>query len=53
LEEHENFNIELQESSGVAIAILHGRRCLHDGPAAPLVFNATDRTCGPDRMGII
>ena len=27
MEEHENFNIELQKSRGVAIAIL-GRRCL-------------------------
>ena len=51
---HENFNIELHRSRGVAIA------SMPDGPAAPSVFNATDRTCGPvicsynyDRTGFI
>jgi len=46
LEEHENFNIELQRSR-----LWHRHRNLWasmaDGPAAPSVFNVTVRTSGP------
>ena len=38
MEEHEKFNIELQS---------HPWALMPDGPAAPSVFNATDRTGGP------
>ena len=57
MEEHENFNIELQRSRGAAIAVL-GRRCM-GRLLLREVLNATDRTSGPvicsynyDRMGI-
>jgi len=45
LEEHENFNTELQRSRGSAIAV-RGRRCM-GRLLLREVFNATDRTSGP------
>ena len=44
MEEYENFNIELQEQRRHH---RHSSASMHDGPAAPSVFSATDRTSGP------
>ena len=42
MEEHGNFNIVLQRCRH-----RHSSASMPDGPAAPSVFNATDRTSGP------
>jgi len=42
VEEYENFNIELQRRHH-----RHSLALMPEGPAAPSVFNATDRTSGP------